>query len=104
MQQVRVKTYKEVRGDFDYLFGPSKPSFEPIFDRAQEIPVQGEFAKRFEALKLVPPEHLPWYRITGIRRKDEPGESDRYRTALRKLTPGEGSFILMSMRRRDRAE
>ena len=33
MQQVRAKAYKEVRGDFEYLFEPAKPAFDPIFDR-----------------------------------------------------------------------
>ena len=104
MQQVRVKTYREVRGDFDYLFGPSKPSFEPILDRTEELTAPARFAERFEALKLVPPEHFPWYRVTGMRRKEELGENDRYHMALRKLTPEEGAFVLMSMRRRDKAE
>jgi hypothetical protein len=104
MQQVRVKAYKEVRGDFDYLFEPSKPSFEPVFDREQELRAHGEFAERFEALALVPPEHLPWFRVIDLRRKEEPTDDDRRRAALRKLTPAEGAFILMSMRRRTKSE
>ena len=75
-----------------------------LFDRALELPVKGQFAERFEALKLVPPEHLPWHRVIGIRRKEEPAADGRYHMALRKLTPGEGAFILMSMRRREKEE
>lgn len=103
MQQVRAKAYKEVRGDFEYLFEPAKPAFEPIFDRAQQIGVHGELAERWESLELVPPEHLPWFRVTGFHRKEEPTDDERH-LALRKLTPAEGSFILMSMRRRSRSE
>lgn len=103
MQQVRVQAYKEVWGDFDYLFEPTKPSFEPIFSREQELRPPGEFAERFEALHLVPPEHLPWFRVIGLRRKEEPSDEDRRQAALRKLTPAEGAFILMSMRRRSRS-
>jgi hypothetical protein len=50
--------YKGVRGGFDYLFDPTKPTFNPGFDRVQELRPHGEFADRFEALGLVPPEHL----------------------------------------------
>ncbi len=104
MQQVRVKAYREVRGDFEYLFEPTRPLFEPIFDREHELKAHGEFAHRFEALGLVPPEHLPWFKVSGFRRKEEPAADDRYRMALRKLSPAEGAFILMSMRRRSRTE
>ena len=104
MQQVRVKTYKEVRGDFDYLFEPGKVAFEPIFNREDEMRLPEQLAHRSEALKIVPPEHLPWFRVTGLRRKEEPAEQDSYRVALRKLSPEEGAFILMSMRRRSRSE
>ncbi len=104
MQQVRVRTYQEVRGDFEYLFEVAKRSFEPVFDRADELRVPREYAERLEALDLVPPEHLPWLRVTGLRRADEPGENDKYHAALRKLSPAEGAFILMSMRRREKGE
>ena len=49
MQQVRAKAYKEVRGDFEYLFEPAKPAFEPIFDRTQQIGAHGELAERWES-------------------------------------------------------
>lgn len=99
MQQVRVKTYQEVRGAFEYLFEAGKPLFEPVFDRATELPLEKHAAARFESLELVPPEHYPWFRVTGLRRRDEQSKDDPYHLAMRKLTPGEGSFILMSLRR-----
>jgi hypothetical protein len=102
MQQVRVKAYRDVRGDFEYLFERARPAFEPVFDRAQEVKAEGEFAHRLEALELVPPEHLPWYRVTGLRRREEPDEKESYRAALKRLSPEAGAFILMSMRRRSR--
>jgi hypothetical protein len=104
MQQVRIKTFKEVRGEFDYLFEVGKRSFEPVFDREDQLTPPRHFADRSEALRLVPPEHYPWFRVLGLRRKDEPTEDDPYRAALRKLSPAEGAFILMSMRRRSKAE
>jgi hypothetical protein len=104
MQQVRVKTFKEVRGDFEYLFETTKVSFDPVFDREDALTLGGDFTERMEALKIVPPEHYPWFRVTGIRRKEEPGEDNRYKEALRRLSPSGGSFILMSMRRRSTSE
>ncbi len=104
MQQVRIKTFKEVRGEFDYLFEAGKPSFEPVFDREDEVILPGHVAERLDALGIVPPEHYPWFRVKGIRRKEEPGEDDRYHAALRKLSPAEGAFILMSIRRRSKSE
>ena len=92
----------DVRGDFEYLFERAKPAFEPIFDREQEVKAQGDFAHRFEALELVPPEHLPWYRVTGLRRREEPDEKEGYLAALKRLSPEAGAFILMSLRRRSR--
>jgi hypothetical protein len=102
MQQVRVKAYQDVRGDFEYLFERAKPAFEPIFDRTQQIKAPAETARRFEALELVPPEHLPWYQVTGLRRREEPDEKEGYHVALKRLSPEAGAFILMSMRRRSR--
>ncbi|HEX8213840.1 MAG TPA: restriction endonuclease PLD domain-containing protein, partial [Allosphingosinicella sp.] len=32
MQQVRVQAYKEVRGEFEYLFDDGKAKFEPVYD------------------------------------------------------------------------
>jgi hypothetical protein len=100
MQQVRVKAYQQVHGEFEYLFERTKASFEPIFDRSQEIRVSGEYAERFESLNLVPPEHLPWFRVTALRPKGEPYKEDGHQAALRQLTPERGSFILMSLWRR----
>ncbi len=102
MQQVRVRAHREVLGNFEYLFERAKPAFEPIFDLTQEARIQGEFAHHFQALELVPPEHLPWHRVTGLRRREEPDEKEGYRAALKRLSPEAGSFILMSMRRRSR--
>jgi hypothetical protein len=104
MQQVRVKTFKEVRGEFEYLFETAKLSFDPVFDREDPLTLGGDFTERLEALKIVPPEHYPWFRVTGIRRKEEPGEENQYKEALRRLSPSGGSFILMSMRRRSTPE
>jgi hypothetical protein len=104
MQQVRVKTFDEVRGEFEYLFETGKPSFEPVFDRNDELAVPTHFAERLKALRIIPPEHNPWFRVTSLRRKKDAGNNDPYHEALRRLSPGEGAFILMSMRRRQRSQ
>lgn len=102
MQQVRVRAFREVHGNFEYLFEGAKPAFEPIFDTTQEERVQDEFAHRFKALELVPPEHLPWSRVIGLQRREEQDDKEGYRAALKRLSPEAGAFILMSMRRRSR--
>lgn len=104
MQQVRVKTVGEVYGDFEYLFERGKPAFEPVFSEKEELTLQAHFAERSQSLNVVPPEHYPWFRVTGLRRKEELEEKDAYHATLRKLSPAEGVFILMSVRRRSRAE
>lgn len=103
MQQVRVQAYSEVRGNFEYLFETARPAFEPVFDRAASVGVDEKIAKDWEALKLIPPEHLPWFRVTGIKRV-EGVSADQKELALRKMTPAEGAFILLSRRRKSKAE
>ena len=104
MQQIRVKVAGAVFGDFEYLFERGKPTFEPLFDRETELRLAPEFGERSEALKVVPPEHLPWFRVTGLQRTAELTSEDAYHAALRKLSPGEGAFVLVSVRRRERAK
>jgi hypothetical protein len=104
MQQIRVKVAGTVFGDFEYLFERGKATFEPLFDRETELRLGPEFGERSEALKVVPPEHLPWFRVTGLQRTAEPTSEDAYHAALRKLSPGEGAFVLVSVRRRERAK
>jgi hypothetical protein len=103
MQQVRVLAYHKVQGDFDYLFETGRRAYEPILDEGAKVELSPEFAEQFQALKMVPPEHLPWSRVVGLRHQEEP-DDDPYKVALRKLTPGEGAFILISKRRRSREQ
>src|SRR5581483_6097577 len=104
IQQVRVKAYKEVRGDFEYLFERAQRKFEPLFDRSHELTLRGDTAARFEHLKLVPPEHLPWFRVSGFSSGEEPEAKAGREAALRTLSPESGAFILMSMRHRIKSE
>ena len=101
MQQVRVKAYNAVAGDFDYLFELEKQSFEPIFDTEHVIQVPHERGITLSELGIVPPEHLPWFRVTRIQRRDQVDDGP-YKAALRELSPQSGTFILMSVRRRER--
>ena len=103
MQQLRVQAYGKVFERFDYLFGAGKPSYEPILDSEHEVTLPPEFSDRTQKLGIVPQEHLPWARVTGLRRTEEyEGKADSQSAALRRLSPEEGSFIMMSMRRRSR--
>lgn len=100
MQQVRIRTRYSVHDAYEYLFDPAKPTFQPVFDQEAALTLSPELARHFEALKIVPPEHLPWFRVTGIRKAEVSAPDDPYHAVLRRLTPGEGSFILISRRRR----
>lgn len=101
MQQVRVLAYQEVRGRFDYLFDDGKAKFEPLYDEASEIVAPVDRLDALRELNLIPPEDRPWVRVKALRRSEETGE-DPSAVALRSLTPEAGSYILMSLRRRDR--
>lgn len=105
MQQVRVQAYGKVFERFDYLFGEGKPSYEPILDPQHVLTLAPPFSELAQRLRTIPAEHLPWSRVTGLRRTEEGEEKvDPQRAALRRLSPEEGSFIMMSMRRRSRSE
>jgi hypothetical protein len=104
MQQVRAKVYGKVRETFDYLFGATRSSFEPIFDRGDALMPPEELGGRWERLNVIPPEHYPWFRVTGLRPKEQPEEDARYQIALQKMSPSEGAFIMMSTHRRSKAK
>lgn len=102
MQQVRARAYQRVHENFQYMFEPGKPAFQPVFDRARRIGAHDEVAAQWESLKLVPPEHLPWFRVIGLQRSEEHGAGNADHAALRELTPTAGSFIFVSMPRRSK--
>lgn len=99
MQQVRVKA-RQLSGDFEYLFEQTKAKFEPVFDRNDAIELPADRREEVASLKLVPPEDLPWFRVTGLQRQASEEETP-YKAALRELSPESGAFVLMSVRRRD---
>jgi hypothetical protein len=99
MQQVRVEVYQEVFGRFEYLFDDGRTLWSPVFDSKDAISVPEKELTRMESLKLIPPEHLEWYRVSNIQRA-EPEDSDRYLAALKESSPESGAYILMSLRRR----
>ena len=100
MQQVRVEV-RNLYGSFEYLFAQKKSAFEPILQMVEPIQLAGEAAARSEELSLIPPEHLPWFRVTGLRRKEEVDLPTAYSKAMRELSPETGSYLLMSPRRHE---
>jgi hypothetical protein len=99
LQQVRVKA-RPLSGDFEYLFEQTKSTFEPIFDRNDAIELPADRREEVSRLHLVPPEDLPWFRVTGLQRRVS-DEDTPYKVALRELSPESGAFVLMSVRRRE---
>lgn len=101
MQQVRVQIYGGVHGRFDYLFEGGSPGWIPVLDHDREVLVPAERVGRTEALGLVPPEHLPWSLVRGLEPMDH-GRKKAYYEALAEMSPESGSFVLMSLRRKER--
>lgn len=96
MQQVRVRA-RPLFGRFDYLFGSSKAVWEPVLDEGEGIVLPVEAGTRSKELELVPPEHLPWFRVVGLRHRAE--TDDPRKQILRQLSPEGGGYVLMSTRR-----
>jgi hypothetical protein len=101
MQQVRVQVHGSVFGQFDYLFDTGRTNWSPIFDREAALIAPSDEREMLASLKLVPPEDGEWYRVRGFERGAASG-SDPYRMALQDSSPESGSFILMSLRRRNK--
>jgi hypothetical protein len=98
MQQVRVEVYGEVRDKFDYLFEAPPAGWIPVLDEERQVQAPEDFQNTMEALKIIPPEHLPWSLVRTL----EPAERDMeegYFKALQEMSPEAGSYILMSLRR-----
>ena len=118
MQQVRVEAYGNVRGRFEYLFDkPSKkwtpelwednqtPSLFGDEDQKGSFPTQvsydADFRETLEAMALSPnPEHHPWQLVRDLVAEDA-SEKTGYSQALEEYSPDSGSYIMLSLRRRE---
>lgn len=119
MQQVRVKAFNKVFGQFEYLFHGTKAKWAPRFAEESDEAIAGlpdEHARavrlrtvvrvpeseleRLVALRLVPPEDKEWYLVRGLEPSEAEG-SAAYREALRDVSPEGNGFILFARRRRD---
>jgi hypothetical protein len=101
MQQVRVKAFNQVRGEFEYLFKAPPRGWIPILESHDTI---GSRPTIFEAESEYfgpNPENVEWYRVVGLA-KDE--SSSKFGEALVRMSPEAGSYVLMSMRRREKIE
>ena len=103
MEQVRVKVVGPVFGAFEYLFDRGRIDWMPLFEDGAPIEVPAEARQMLAPLDLVPREDLPWLRVRGLI-PAEPSGSEGYQAALQEFAPQSGSFILFSLRRRNKGQ
>jgi hypothetical protein len=101
MQQVRVRVRNQVFGRFEYLFHPRRATWEPILDEEISVQAPSNEQAMLSSLELIPPEDKEWFLVRGLR-PAEPTGSEEYKEALKEVSPEGGSFILMSLWRRER--
>ena len=101
MQQVRLVLRNKVYQAFEYLFGSDRSSWLPSLDNEGQIRAEQDQRGFLISLKLIPPEHLEWYRVNNLVPADDPSD-EGYRKALVDMSPESGSYIVMSLRRRKR--
>jgi HKD family nuclease len=115
MQQVRVQAYNQVRGNFEYLFDSGHKKWLPVLtpSDAQSVEaspsslaplqVDDQFQSTLESLKLSPnAEHLPWELVYGLTPAEEQEGTSNYKQALVEYSPEGGSYIMLSLRRRQK--
>ena len=102
MQQVRVKAYNNVRGEFEYLFKAPPSGWIPVLESDDVLKASARLTGFETDYRSPNPEHLEWFRVVGLTKdEDAAGESNKYSQAMLKLSPDQGSYVLMSMRRRE---
>ncbi|MBZ4414814.1 phospholipase D family protein [Myxococcus sp. XM-1-1-1] len=100
MQQVRVSVRNAIYDQFEYLFDSGKATWVPILNENQAVEASPEDTRFLASLNLVPPEDKPWYLVRGLA-AEEKDTDGAYQEALRTLNPESGSYVLMSLRRRN---
>jgi hypothetical protein len=104
MQQVRVEAYNEVYGDFEYLFEAPQTGWVPEVSREDVlVPKIENSLAHFEDYHKANPEHLEWYLVKSLTKRVDADSDDKYSKALKALSPESGSYIVMSLRRRERS-
>jgi len=102
MQQVRVKAYNQVRGEFEYLFKTPPTGWVPILESDDVLKASAHLTGFETDYRSPNPEHLEWFRVVGLTKdEDAAPEANKYSQAMMKLSPDQGSYVLMSMRRRE---
>lgn len=102
MQQVRVKAYNHVRGEFEYLFKAPPSGWIPVLESNEVLKASARLTGFETDYRSPNPEHLEWFRVVGLTKdEDSTGESSKYSQAMLKMSPDQGSYVLMSMRRRE---
>jgi hypothetical protein len=103
MQQVRVEAYNKVHGAFEYLFELPRTGWIPELSRGDVLAPSTDNSRSLgEEYHKVNPEHLEWYLVKSLTKPNEPDSDDKYWKAMKSLSPEGGSYILMSLRRREK--
>lgn len=99
MQQIRIKIKKELYGNFEYYFDTPKDKWVPITDDNELLQLMPNDKEMVQNLNLVPQEHAEWSIVRGLQSEEK---NSKYLDALYESSPESGSFILYSLRRRNK--
>lgn len=102
MQQVRVRIFNPVHGDFEYLFTEPTAKWVPELDCSRPLEASGDLVSLLSEEYYRPnPEHMEWYLVTALRLEREMKSS--YEQALEAMSPEGGSYVMFSLRRRKKS-
>lgn len=94
MQQALVAIGKGRLDTYVYKFD-REPKWSPLFDRTSKLSLQTSEIAVLEELKLVPEEHLDWYRVAGLESTLEPANPQQETAAA----AASEMFVLLSCKR-----
>lgn len=100
MQQVRVEIQSILSDRFEYLFDTHRTTYLPTLDNDKMVRMGEANQKLLAPMKIEPPEHLEWYRVSNLLPSKERTVSEKLYTALLEMSPESGSYILLPLRRR----
>ncbi|MCL6091202.1 MAG: phospholipase D family protein [Candidatus Thermoplasmatota archaeon] len=98
--QIFLEVTSSLRERYEYLF--QRPGdWIPVLAEDDIVSLDNEFADKVKKLNLIPPEHLPWFRVKTLEPASElDNKTEFLKPALMETTPESGSFALYSIARR----
>jgi len=100
MQQVRVRLKRSNTKRYDYVFDRPRADWDPVCDEGETVSFPQRYSKEIpDVSNGSVPTKKTWLLVKGLRPKDFSGESS-YAIALKKMSPDEGAFVMMSLGRR----